>query len=463
MSLTRSEARRWILVTSALFGCNSNASDAGDPGQADREIVGFEQWISPSVAKPGIVQSYLVYDAERNAFRDSDSPLARDHEAIIYVTTVDADANKPWCTLLHGFPASSMDWQLTIRELRDFCRILTFDYPGFGASSKNLEFGRFYGNGTRSKMVEALWSYLEVHDTYLFSHDFSAEVVLELLAARSELSGLAQTTATGLTKIVLLNSGYYIANHERTLLQEVVLEPGCGKTFLDSVTGSRELLNVFQFAFREVISDIFHVPPTEKQLDDYWRMLTYLPNDLGDGQGSFENGPGLSSLVHTIHYITDKHENAARWEPHLLGTTVPIKFVWGTRDTQTNPFFLHGQSADRKAHVERTLEQQKSGLCQIAGDANALIAAFTQAGNAPPPADPPEGGALIPGFWGRAQALGLIEAAAVPPPSEDNFRAVLAPNQHGVTIELVGFPAGHYPHVENADLLVREAVEFFRR
>ena len=94
----------------------------------------------------------------------------------------DGPQDAPVVTYLHGFPASSLDIVPTAERIGDERRILTLDFPGFGASDKPT--GHRYSIHACADAVEDLWAFHGVTGSVLVAHDYGVSVAQELLARR---------------------------------------------------------------------------------------------------------------------------------------------------------------------------------------------------------------------------------------------------------------------------------------
>lgn len=404
----------------------------------------FSEWISKDSLKNGWEKRHLRYDAVSKEMVDTTKTLNRYNQANIFVVTVDAeDRLKPWCTLLHGYPYSSMSWQKLIPRIRRNCRILAFDFPGFGASSKNVEFQLNYTTFQRADLLTALWKKFKIKKTHIISHDFAGMVTLEM-SRRSQQANSLQS----IQGITLLNSGYFAHNHQSTVFQNLLITENCGKRFVDFVLENSNLKTVFQHIFNIEISKIMHRRPTPEMLNAIWQGILYMPNDNPNQPGEFTSGQGLRAFLYTTKYMQEKKDNYKRWENYLFNPVAPTNFAWGTKDSQTNPFFLYGQPKKFREHTNSFIKGVTAKLCTL-NSAEEFIAALTTTKQpVPPQLDDYPREDMTPGYWQLAKAYKMINEI---PEDSDSFFHTLRSHQTFNQLTLIGFPSGHNPHIEDPE------------
>ena len=91
------------------------------------------------------------------------------------------DPTKPAMLLVHGFPTSSFDFRLFVREMRTDFRICTLDFPGYGLSDKPATGYRY----TLADDATLLWQFVTevvpMREFVLVSHDRGDSVALNFL------------------------------------------------------------------------------------------------------------------------------------------------------------------------------------------------------------------------------------------------------------------------------------------
>ena len=153
------------------------------------------------------------------------------------------DSTRPWLVLFHGFPTSSWDWHRLIPLLRPHYRVLVFDFPGYGLSSKPP--GRDYSVLRQLDVAEALLTFLHIPDFNLLAHDMGDTVTCELL----------YRLATGETSlrpvsVTMMNGGIYTELHQPLPTQRMLRTP-----FIGELTARLSSWQIFKHQYPRVYSD----------------------------------------------------------------------------------------------------------------------------------------------------------------------------------------------------------------
>ncbi len=90
---------------------------------------------------------------------------------------------KKWLVFLHGWQENLTDWQSIAENFQNRYKILIFDFPGFGNSSKPKTDWDIY---EYSKFTEKLLETLEINRCIVLGYSFGGRVAI-LLAARTKL------------------------------------------------------------------------------------------------------------------------------------------------------------------------------------------------------------------------------------------------------------------------------------
>ncbi len=269
-------------------------------------MVALEVFGSSGVAMPTFEEwtrtaSLVDYDPQAGIIRSH----ATDNTLKVSIHAIQSETQLPWCTLLHGFPTSSLDWAVVAGRLQEKCHVLMFDFIGFGNSSKPTQYE--YSSRERAQLAQALWSFLKIKSTHLVAHDFGDNVAVELL--RLQKRGHFQTR---ITKAVFLNGGLYHEFHRPTLGQKILLHQFWGKIFANHILNRRIFAKQFASSFSKA-----H-PVSENDIDQYW--------------ASIQQHDGTAVMPQTIHYITDRKQNQHLWEPIIEDANVPVLYLWGLDD-----------------------------------------------------------------------------------------------------------------------------------
>jgi pimeloyl-ACP methyl ester carboxylesterase len=207
-------------------------------------------------------------------------------------------------TYLHGYPSSSLDLAPVAARLGDSARMLTLDFPGFGASDKPA--GHPYSIHAAADAVEALWGASGVTATMLVSHDYGVSVGQELLARRSDGALDVELTST-----VWMNGGLYPDLHRPTLGQQMLLDPE---------TGGDVAAAIDEDLFTGGIAGTWgeRRPIDAAEIHEMWL--------------SMERDDGVRIMHELLHYIADRRQHEGRWRDALEQCDLAMRFVWGDLD-----------------------------------------------------------------------------------------------------------------------------------
>ncbi|MDQ3543050.1 MAG: alpha/beta hydrolase [Actinomycetota bacterium] len=205
-------------------------------------------------------------------------------------------------TFCHGYPSSSLDIAPLAAILGSDWRVLTIDFPGFGASSPASN----YSIHAAADAVEAWWTACSVGDTLLVAHDYGVSVAQELLARRAD-----HQLDVAVSGVVWMNGGLYPDLHRPTLGQQLLLDPEHGAEFAASITEES-----FADAIRATWGQ--RRPANDAELHDMFAALA--------------DGDGVPRMHELLHYIADRREHEARWRVALEQCDLPMTFVWGDLD-----------------------------------------------------------------------------------------------------------------------------------
>jgi pimeloyl-ACP methyl ester carboxylesterase len=116
--------------------------------------------------------------------------LGDDEVFVVDTPARDGDGGPP-VLVIHGFPTSSIDWIGVLPEMSARRRVILFDLPGFGFSSKpDRPYSIFSSADATVRLVEAL----ELGSFDLVTHDMGDTVGGELLAR--DLEGELPSTSS---------------------------------------------------------------------------------------------------------------------------------------------------------------------------------------------------------------------------------------------------------------------------
>jgi pimeloyl-ACP methyl ester carboxylesterase len=207
-------------------------------------------------------------------------------------------------TFLHGYPSSSLDIDPVLTELGDLWRVVTLDFPGFGASTKATN--HRYSIAACADAVEALWRAKGIDSTVVVAHDYGDSVCQELLARRRDAR-----LEVAIESVVWMNGGVYPDLHRPTVGQQMLLADDGGAELAASLTADL-------FAQGIAVTWGERVPMDAAQIHEMWCSM--------DERG------GVALLHDLLHYVADRRENEERWRAALEDSDLPMSFVWGDLD-----------------------------------------------------------------------------------------------------------------------------------
>ena len=206
-------------------------------------------------------------------------------------------------TFLHGYPSSSFDIASAFDLLGDRWRLVTLDFPGFGASDKPTD--HRYSIHAAADAVEALWAARAVGTTILVAHDYGVSIGQELLARRRE-----NTLETEITAVVWMNGGLYPALHRPTVGQQMLIDDD-GAELAAALT--KEMF----------VGGVRVTWGTRRDMDE---------TEIGEMWASMDERGGVALMHDLLHYVADRREHEARWREALEESDLPMTFVWGDLD-----------------------------------------------------------------------------------------------------------------------------------
>ena len=205
--------------------------------------------------------------------------------------------------LLHGFPTWSYDFVDVAADLASTCRVVSLDFPGYGASDKPAR--HRYTVEESADAVEDLLGELGVPRVHLVAHDYGGIVAQELLDRRRR-----DVLSVDIASVTLLNSGIVYSHYHPTRTQRLLAMPVIGSvvsaridrdavhTGLDAVRGNRKL--------------------GETEFNELWHGI------------SLQRGHRLAHRL--IRYNAERVIHHQRWEAALSEWDGPLHLIWGTAD-----------------------------------------------------------------------------------------------------------------------------------
>jgi pimeloyl-ACP methyl ester carboxylesterase len=206
--------------------------------------------------------------------------------------------------VLHGFPTCSYDWAPVLPALAERGRVVLFDFPGYGLSTKD---DRAYSLFDQADTVEALAEHLGLDSVALVTHDMGDSVGGELLAR-----SLDGTLSFDVSRRVVTNGSIYLDLAQLTdgqklleSLPDAALPEGAGP----DVAG-------LAAALRATLAPDSPVP------DDELTILAELITHEG----------GNRLLPRLIRYLGERRVHESRWTGAIERHPAPLTIVWGDLD-----------------------------------------------------------------------------------------------------------------------------------
>ena len=183
----------------------------------DMSIVSAKEWFNSG--------SRIPYDAARKK-------IAHAHDALSVFTKFAARRdNNPGTTIsfLPGFPVGSYDWSKidALLEKESLQDRLFIEYIGQGESDKPENYP--YSTFERADLVEAVWKHHHIDSTFVVTFDYSSLVVMELLRRQQEKIELGLKPSTVITKVLMINGGYFTDGHSHPIFTTPLLRTTFGK------------------------------------------------------------------------------------------------------------------------------------------------------------------------------------------------------------------------------------------
>lgn len=204
--------------------------------------------------------------------------------------------------ILHGFPTSSYDFQHVWAGLCAKRRVVVFDMPGYGFSSKRADYS--YSLLEQADVVEVLARELGLTKVHLWAHDMGTSVATELVARRRV--GLLHFE---IDQLVLMNGSVHAEMAHLTPSQKLLLRPTLGPFFARIASRTTYRWQLRRILTREVATE---------ELDDQYALL--------------RREDGYLRLPRIILYYNERTRFRTRWIGALEAFDRPALILWGEDD-----------------------------------------------------------------------------------------------------------------------------------
>lgn len=218
-----------------------------------------------------------------------------------------AEAASTAYVLVHGFPESSVDLVQVIARLLPVGRVIAMDLLGFGFSDK--PYPHAYSLFEQADVVDVVLRACGVKRAQLLAHDMGTSVATELLARR-RLGILGFEVGS----LVLTNGSVYIDMASLTPSQKLLRLPVLGGLFSRVASWT---------VFRAQVRRLLGRPVPDEALRDMFELM------VADG--------GRRVMPSIIGYVDERRRFADRWHTVLRSLDVPVKIVWGQKDSVAVP------------------------------------------------------------------------------------------------------------------------------
>ncbi len=246
----------------------------------------------------------MSYRDDPEVWRQGGQTLAWQGQSLF----VRSQGQGPPLLLLHGFPTSSWDWKELWADLVATHRVVTFDYLGFGFSSKPRDGA--YTVGSYADQAEAVCAHLGVTQCHVLAHDLGDTVAQELLARDRERREGTRPGALELQTVALLNGGIFPETHHPRLVQRLLASP------LGFVVARLVNRRMFEKSMTALFGP--RTPPSASDLAGFWAGVA--------------EHDGTRNYHRLIRYMRERRLQRARWVPPLLAGPVPVTLLCGLSD-----------------------------------------------------------------------------------------------------------------------------------
>ncbi|WP_432838331.1 alpha/beta fold hydrolase [Dactylosporangium sp. CA-092794] len=218
------------------------------------------------------------------------------------------EGSGPCLTLLHGYPASSLEWAQMWPALASVRRVVALDFLGFGASEKPSRYS--YPLDDQADVVEAVWRSLRIRETEVVAYDYGA-IIAQVLQARH----------APISQVTYLNAGLFPDLYRPRPIQRIAPLPVLG-----ALLWRRYDETAFYRSWRAVFGPDH--PLDRRAAREHWVALT-------------RNDPKAGAARALLSYITQRADRADELVSTLSGPT-PTRYLWGMADPVSGRLVAEG-------------------------------------------------------------------------------------------------------------------------
>ena len=219
------------------------------------------------------------------------------------IHTFRQEGTGPLLLLLHGFPSSSYDWRLLLREEPER-NVLAFDFLGFGLSEKppHHDYSLFWQADLAEELVRRHGADRPV---FVLAHDMGTSVANELMAR--DLEGKLEMELAG---ILLFNGSMVLERASPTPAQKAL------RSRIGPLVARLSSERVFRHQFGSVFSAAH--PLSEVEAADQWSLVCH-------------NG-GRTLGHRLVSYMDQREKYAGRWHGAIRDWPGELGLAWGLQD-----------------------------------------------------------------------------------------------------------------------------------
>jgi pimeloyl-ACP methyl ester carboxylesterase len=231
-----------------------------------------------------------------------------DDEVFVLDTAAFEDHGEPPMLVIHGFPTSSIDWAGALPALARRRRVILFDLPGFGLSSKpDRPYSIFSSADATVRLVEAL----DLGRFDLVTHDMGDTVGGELLARDLEGELPAEVHHR-----VVTNGSIYLELARLTAGQQVLW--AAPDELLDP-----ELAADADTLASALTATLAPAGSAGSRPD---------PDHVMAAAEAVVEADGSRLLPRLIRYLSDRRDHESRFTGAIEAHPSPLSIVWGDLD-----------------------------------------------------------------------------------------------------------------------------------
>lgn len=208
----------------------------------------------------------IIYNFKKKQLSKEPTNWGASNTFKVFHRIIPSTGNDQSCiSMLPGFPDGSFGWARVEQLLigKNNSQRLYVEYIGQGDSDKPEKYN--YGIMERADLVEAMWEYYGIKQTFIVAFDYSSLVVLELLRRQQKNEG----GKTQISKVLLINGGLFADAHSHPLMTTPLLKTKFGKM------GTR-MAQKSHFAFNMMLKDLWskEYGITKQELNEVFDAIT---------------------------------------------------------------------------------------------------------------------------------------------------------------------------------------------